>query len=76
MSECIPEPVDTIRTIDAARWARGGYVYSVTVRLGDGRAVRWYEAEHAGRVTVAETRSAPFDVLRNAVGIPRNPSTS
>jgi hypothetical protein len=34
-----------IRRIDPIRWALGGFVYSVTVRLDNGRAVRWYEAE-------------------------------
>jgi hypothetical protein len=48
------ELVETIRRIDSVRWARGGYVYSVTIQLSDGRAIRYYEAGRDGRVTVCE----------------------
>jgi hypothetical protein len=34
-----PEPIAVVRDINPVYWARGGFMYRVTIRLNNGRAV-------------------------------------
>jgi hypothetical protein len=65
MSPRYPEPVAITRHVDPVRWARGGDVHRVTVRLTNGRCVRFHEACAGGLVTVCASRREAFDVLRH-----------